>query len=291
MYQVEVVKDGDVVLKVQQPKGGVAIPLLVSSEILSISSSVFRAMLVGQFTENQPDLDGLRYINVEDPYMAVLTIMKAIHMQGPEVPMMLSFSELRDVAIVCDKYDMLRALTPWIEIWSRRYIFSSHSTGYEDWLFMSWAFKKEDIFIRETAYWIPRTFYLNDKFTTGDIDYIWRLPQGIIERMEMERRRLADSLTDVAYQEFEALQGNIDQCKASSMYANVYCNDLNLGQIIRRLIRARMYPDKSQGTSSPHRIAVSLAYKSISPYPLCRANSESPRSRRYATEYALQRRC
>lgn len=264
MYQVDVVPNGDVLLSVAQANG-MTIPLLVSSKILSISSPVFKAMLSAPMLEGQESEDGLRHVTIEDPYMAVLTIMRAIHLQGPEVPMTLSFAELRDVAIVTDKYDMLRALTPWIEIWSRRYIFSTHSSGFEDWLFMSWAFKKEEIFIRETAYWIPRTYYVDGKFTTGEIDYIWRLPQGIIERMEDERRRLADALMEVAYSEFEALKGSSDLCRQSSTYARcVYCNDLNLGQIIRRLIKARMYPEKAQArTLTVEEIARALVHEDV----------------------------
>ena len=139
-------QDGD--LKMELDGGSI----IVSRKALSLSSPVFRAMLGKdskfQETVNQVvDSDGVQTIAFpDDNFLAMVTISRIIHLQSDQVAQNVSFSQLQQIAILCDKYDLKRCLGPWIDIWTKPYLDSYATEGFEGWLFMSRVFRYSGLF-------------------------------------------------------------------------------------------------------------------------------------------------
>lgn len=150
--------DGDLTMRLNGGK------LKVSRKVLSISSPVFRAMLGagGPFkesTDKEFERDGTRAVSLEDDDFQTMAMMARImHLQSDKVPDKLSFKQLYQVVILCDKYDLKRCLGPWPKIWATPYLDSYGIEGYEGWLFMSTVFGYDGLFKEVT-----RHFILNSK--------------------------------------------------------------------------------------------------------------------------------
>lgn len=107
---------GDVILDVG-PLGAKQ-SFQVSSSVLSLGSPVFAAMLNSTFLEGAVPTDGtIRTISLqEDNPQAVTTLLNILHLQSQHV-LVWSFTQLDQLAILCDKYDCARALKPWTTLW------------------------------------------------------------------------------------------------------------------------------------------------------------------------------
>ena len=58
----------------------------------------------------------------------------------------MTFEQLCQVAVICDKYDLKRCLGPWINIWATPHLDCYARPGYEKWLFMSRVFQNDALF-------------------------------------------------------------------------------------------------------------------------------------------------
>ena len=98
--------DGDLTMRL---KGG---KLKVSRKVLSISSPVFRAMLGAgcpfrESTDMELERDGTQAVSVEDDdFQTMAMIARIMHLQSDMVPDKLTFKQLYQVAVLCDKYDL-----------------------------------------------------------------------------------------------------------------------------------------------------------------------------------------
>ena len=110
--------NGDTLLEVSNPDGKTR--LLVSSKVLTLASPVFAAMFKSRFKEGlnnhsksaKPPIPLL-----DDNAEAVIVLCNAIHLRTSEMPKKLAVACLKDLAVVCDKYDCTSALTPWSAMW------------------------------------------------------------------------------------------------------------------------------------------------------------------------------
>ena len=163
--------DGDLTMRL---KGG---KLKVSRKVLSISSPVFRAMLGAEckFKEGidkESERDGTQAVSFEDDdFQTMAMIARIMHLQNDQVPEKLSFKQLHQVAILCDKYDLKRCLGYWPKNWATPYLNSYAIEGYEGWLFMSIVFGYDGLFKEVTRHLI-----LNSK-VSGDNSLV--TPKGI----------------------------------------------------------------------------------------------------------------
>ena len=123
--------DGDLTMRL---KGG---KLNVSRKVLSISSPVFRAMLGAdcrfkEATAKQFERDGTQAVSFEDDdFQTMAMIARIMHLQSDKVPDKLTFKQLYQVAILCDKYDLKRCLGYWPKVWATPYLNSYGIEGYE----------------------------------------------------------------------------------------------------------------------------------------------------------------
>lgn len=128
--------------------------LKVASQVLCSASPVFRAMLgpASSFREAcelrkmSATAEPYRLVLEDDNPEALAVILLALHCQNKFVPVTVSFQNLLDLAIICDKYDCATAVSLWTDIWTKDWKKMAQDAGYEQWLFIAWTFGVEDVF-------------------------------------------------------------------------------------------------------------------------------------------------
>lgn len=120
----------------------------VSSKVMSLASPVWRAMLDpnGPFRESQSDNNEI--IFPDDDSEALLILLSAAHLRFQDVPKDLSFEGLLNVCILCDKYDCITLVRPWIFQWKVGQVVPEGEEFYEEWLFIAWTTGDEANFKR-----------------------------------------------------------------------------------------------------------------------------------------------
>ena len=122
----------------------------VSSKVLSLASPVFAAMLSPRFAEGQalltstsPDTPSTSL--PDDNSEAMIWLCKALHFRK-DLTVDIEFSPLRELAILCDKYDLVGALNPWSHAWFRQWSDTRRVNNHAEMLWISYALGKEDHF-------------------------------------------------------------------------------------------------------------------------------------------------
>lgn len=164
---VDIVPYGDLVLQVSSDAG--IARFKVSSQVLCIASPVFRAMLgpSSNFKEacelRAAAADAQPYVLSlgEDDPQALAVVLNALHLQGSKVPISISFQNLVDLAIICDKYDCAPGVTLWADVWTEVWKNYALEPGFERWLFIAWTFGIDEIFMS-----LSRKLILDGEFDT-----------------------------------------------------------------------------------------------------------------------------
>lgn len=121
---------------------------LVSSKILSVASPVWRAMLSTRngFIEAGSE----EIIFPDDNPEALFIIFLACHMRFQEVPAEVKFQNLMNLCTVCDKYDCISLLQPWLSAWTTPWLEHVGDHGFEGWAFIAWVIGDVDVFENAT---------------------------------------------------------------------------------------------------------------------------------------------
>lgn len=103
----------------------------VSSKAMCLASPVWRVMLdpSGPFKEARPENDSVLF--PEDDAQALQILLYIAHLQFHSIPETLSFTQLLNLAIICDKYDTARLLFPWFHKWGTSFRDSALELGHE----------------------------------------------------------------------------------------------------------------------------------------------------------------
>ena len=117
---------------------------LVSSNAMRLASPVWKSMFTGPykeavakeipFPEGKPD--------------AFLITLRIAHLRFDDLPSLLDFQELVNLAIVCDEYDMVPTVRPFLTKWITPLEPLADKIGFEEWLFVAWTFGCPEIFER-----------------------------------------------------------------------------------------------------------------------------------------------
>ena len=133
----------------------------VTSQTLCAASPYFRDMPgPGSTFKRACDLRGGVGSNSEpwtivtwggDPH-ALAVLLYALHFRSEKVPRVVSFDELWELAVLCDKYDCVPAMEPWIALWTREP--PQHKDNFSKclvkWLSMSRIFGLDDLIEKVT---------------------------------------------------------------------------------------------------------------------------------------------
>ncbi|KAE8359907.1 hypothetical protein BDV27DRAFT_168241 [Aspergillus caelatus] len=108
--------DGNVILLVE---GRSTARFLVSSKILSMASPMFAKLFDSNFSEGiQVASSSCPTISLyEDDIVAMRTILRILHYQGPRQDSPITAEAFAILAIHCNKYDCIRAIFPWTFKW------------------------------------------------------------------------------------------------------------------------------------------------------------------------------
>jgi hypothetical protein len=117
----------------------------VSSIVMSMASPIWKVMFdpARGFRESNPDV--LVEFPEDDPDM-LLILLRIAHLQFHDVPKSISFDWLVEIAVLCDKYDCVGLVHPYIESWMDPWIDHCLEPSYERWLFIAWTFGCQQIF-------------------------------------------------------------------------------------------------------------------------------------------------
>jgi len=120
---------------------------VVSSYAMCLASPVWRAML--DPSSHFMEASKLDVKFPEDDAASLLLVLHIVHFHFPQVPQVISFEQLGNLATICDKYDTVTLIRPWSQEW----ITSAQKGADEEnhvgqWLFIAWVFGKHEIFQR-----------------------------------------------------------------------------------------------------------------------------------------------
>jgi hypothetical protein len=115
---------------------------LVSSNAMRLASPVWERMFTGPykegtakeipFPEGKPD--------------ALLIVLRIAHLRFKDLPLLLDFQELVNLAVVCDEYDLVPTVRPFLTKWITPLEPLADKIGFEEWLFVAWTFGYPKIF-------------------------------------------------------------------------------------------------------------------------------------------------
>lgn len=186
-----ILDSGDVRLLVSYSNQSLA--LLGSSQVLSLASPVWNKTLNPPFPKLVSKEGGNNNIQdkqidfSEDDAEALLLLLRIVHLQFNKIPSRLEFDTILNVAILCDKYDCVGVVKPWLPLWLVNEDTQCDKPGYEEWLFIAWVFGREKLF-GSLAKKLLREMKTNDEgeslASTGEV-LSSQMPPDIIGRFSI----------------------------------------------------------------------------------------------------------
>ena len=151
--------EGDAILELREDSR--SLKFRVASQILCVASPYFCDM-PGPHTTFKIACDLRRTFGSKgepwtlvtwggDPH-ALAVLLNVLHFRSEKVPRTVSFDELWELAVLCDKYGCVSAMEPWIAMWTRK--LPQHRDNFSEclvkWLSMARVFGRDDLFEKVT---------------------------------------------------------------------------------------------------------------------------------------------
>lgn len=150
--------DGDVFFETFSSSLGRQRRLRVSSQVLCLVSPVFDAMLgsTSLFKEASAlRANGTAVVALgDDDDEALVIVMNAAHQNRHLIPTRISVKVLYEIAVLCDKYDMVRVVGSWPRMWANRLTPFPRRFGYGRVMAVAWLFGLDNIFSQVTREFI-----------------------------------------------------------------------------------------------------------------------------------------
>jgi hypothetical protein len=138
---------GDVTLLKTHPKTKQSLSGTVLSHALTLASPVWKKFLFPPWEANDAEPKPKQIDCREDDSSALLLLLSIAHLQFNEVPKgQLEYSLLFEVAKLCDQYDCVDLVRPWLRDWLAGEEIECLKVGKEGWLWISWVFGREKAF-------------------------------------------------------------------------------------------------------------------------------------------------
>ena len=119
---------------------------LVASQAMSLASPVWKKLI---FPPWEPTYSGKqKEIDFShDSPAALLVLLNIAHIRFSRIAnTQLGYQMLYDLAILCDQYDCVELVRPWMDKWLVHACTESKQEGQEGWLFIAWVFGREKTF-------------------------------------------------------------------------------------------------------------------------------------------------
>lgn len=137
---------GDIKLLVQA--GERQKTFVVSSKVMCLASPVWRTMLDPESHYMEANSGNGEVSLQDDDHRALSILLDIAHMRFLKVPQCLKYEQLLEVSILCDKYDTVTLVRPWLPKWLKELEELPDRAGYEEWLFIAWVFGDSSTFMR-----------------------------------------------------------------------------------------------------------------------------------------------
>ncbi|KAF8855126.1 hypothetical protein BDZ45DRAFT_805227 [Acephala macrosclerotiorum] len=232
----------------------------VSSHAMALGSPVWEKFLFPPWSESKEtkDLEGqdirtppVQRLNfVEDDGEALLILLRIAHLQFKEIPAALSSDHLFNLAILVDEYNCIGIIRPWLANEETEW----KKPGRECWLFIAWAFGRDEIF-RNLALKMVKEIVVDADgvtFTSSGERMPQPMPGGIIEYILDVRQATIDKLLGIPYAHVDRYENTNDIiCKRK--HGRKACDALAYGSLVRGLQIAGLWPRKK-----PEEIHISI---------------------------------
>lgn len=261
---------------------------IVSSRVIRLASPIWRAMLNpdNSFKESNPANQEITF--PEDDAEAFMILLNIAHLQFLNVPSNIkNVRKLLNIAILCDKYDTVTLVRPWLPGWNDVISSIGRDGSIEERLFISWTFGDVTTFEQITAELVKDS--TTDE--TGQCLYHsglileHNMPLGLIgecvsdfvlflftanllcyEESILEARQIAlKSLLQLCYDFIDRFE--VNNCRAYSQQE--MCNSMILGSRILELKKVGFWPQRmvvSKYEASVQSLATQLLeFSSLSP--------------------------
>lgn len=145
---IHVVSSGDLRVHIRSEDDNTLLKdFVVSSGALRLASPVWSTMLDphGHFAESR---GGEMSLTDDDP-TAFLILMRVAHMQFNQLDVAISYETLLALAKICDKYDTVTLIRPWVDRWLEPHASQAPEKsyrGFEGLAFIAWTLGKPEIF-------------------------------------------------------------------------------------------------------------------------------------------------
>ncbi|KAF2087450.1 hypothetical protein K490DRAFT_65837 [Saccharata proteae CBS 121410] len=181
---------------------------IVSSKAMSFCCDAWHRMLRpdGGFKESQPCKERRKIRLPDDDVDALEILLRIAHLQFDLVPQTPDFCLLVKVAILVEKYDAAKLVSPWKNAWIKPFENRVDENGFEQWLTIAYAFGFKDEFQRvanrlvREAHWSPlRKCLSSGTFAIDTSEPDSYMPSDIIDRVLTAQRQTITRLLKVAY--------------------------------------------------------------------------------------------
>ncbi|KAF2005191.1 hypothetical protein P154DRAFT_530850 [Amniculicola lignicola CBS 123094] len=245
-------------------------PVRVSKTALQMASPVWKAMFEKHWAESVAD----EIVFPDDPVPAMLTVLRIAHFRFNELPAKsaLRYDEVIDLTAMCDKYDLVRLVRPFLDLkmWTSSFI-SPTPTGhyYLHWLYIAWTFGYSDSFDKLARHLaLNCTVRPDGSFKDEGLGahYIIvnreeRMPPGILESILRIREDTLSAMLDGCYETLDRVvktpfcQGNKSpNAQFTSPFANGLspkhveeCQSTVIGSLVANLAKVDLFPVRKAG--------------------------------------------
>ncbi|OJD32752.1 nuclear pore protein [Diplodia corticola] len=184
----------------------------------------------------------------DDDWRGLQIILNIAHQNFDRVPQDISFRDLVAVAVLTEKYGATRLVPPWTKKWLRQWRKRANQSGYEEWLYVAWAFGQDRAFktgtkrlVLEYGGLLDGTMLKSDEETIDLIVNPRHFPPGIIESIHFVRDMILDSILEDVYEVLN--QYVLPTCQVGGP-AGRACNAMVCGSLFSQLRKLGLWPDK-----------------------------------------------
>ncbi|KAF2497605.1 hypothetical protein BU16DRAFT_319275 [Lophium mytilinum] len=173
----------------------------VSRGALRLASPVWNTMFSDQWAESSkkevqfPD---------DDPE-ALLIVLGIAHLRFKERPKVLLYRQLVELAVICDKYDTVAVIRPFLQEWIG-YEEMKVGPGTEEWIFVAWTFGIRDKFVNGVQDLVRNTLADAQECLVWPEQHVTlRLPIDLLDCISQARQESITKLMNLAF-------GHLDTC-------------------------------------------------------------------------------
>jgi hypothetical protein len=123
---------------------------------------------------------------------ALLILLRIAHLRFQDNPATLPYQTLLQVAVLCDPYQCINLVRPWLPQWLADEETSSLKSSQENWLFIAWVFGREKVFKELATRMVQRVsvnpltkvVYLTPLHQYGKYQITEPMPDGIMSKCQ-----------------------------------------------------------------------------------------------------------